>query len=161
MHRYTIGCALLLLSLCCVRLPYSSSARAAQPALLVIAGLSFPGTDIKLSDLKSAFRGQRIMLGSKPLIPINHPLESPVRVRFDRKVLGLEPSAVGRFWVDQRIRDEGKPPTTAGTPELAVRVVAALFGTVSYATQDMLNPKIKVLTVDGKSAAQPGYGLAD
>ena len=40
-----------------------------------------------------------------------------------------------------------------------MRIVASLANSISYATRSMLSPKVKVLTVDGKSANDAGYGL--
>jgi hypothetical protein len=139
----------------------SAPVRGAEEALIIVAGPAFPATDVSYASLKSAFRGQRISIGGKVIIPINHPLETPLRVRFDRIALGLEPQAVGGFWIDQRIRDQGRPPTTASTPELALKIVAVLAGAVTYTTKSALTGRspVKVLTIDGASAGQLGYPL--
>jgi hypothetical protein len=159
MAKRTLSSLALLLVALWAFLPKSPSpARAATEPLLVVAGLTFPAQDVRLADLKSAFRGTATLVAGKRLIPVNHTLETPLRIEFDRVVLGLEPAAVGRFWVDRRIRDEGSPPTTVA-PEMAVRVAASLPGAVTYATKAMLNPKLKVLSVEGKHASQPGYPL--
>ena len=150
--------SLALWSLALLRISPSPATAAAEP-LLVVAGLTFPAADITFANLKSAFRGQAITIGGKHVIPINHPLDAPMRIAFDHMVLGLEPAAVGRFWVDMRIRDEGKPPTTASSSELAQRIAASLPGAVTYAEKSLLNAKLKVLTVDGKAAGQAGYAL--
>jgi hypothetical protein len=135
------------------------SVSAEEDALLVIVGIAFPSTDISFATLKEVFRGRSASLEGRRLIPVNHPPESAPRIGFDRLVLRLKPAEVGRFWVDARIRDDGRPPTTAGNSELAVRIVASLPNAVSYATRPMLSPKVKVLTVDGKSAGDAGYRL--
>ena len=132
---------------------------ASSDPLLVIVGLQFPGDDVRLLDLKTAFRGQPTTIAGKRMIPINHPVGSTLRASFDRVILGLEPSAVGRYWVDRRIRDEGTPPTNAPSPEIAVRVVATLIGAVTYGSRTMLTPKVRALKVDGKAVGQPGYAL--
>jgi len=131
----------------------------AEPLVVVVAQ-AFPQNDISLASLKTAFRGRPSNIGGKPLVPINHQLGSAMRVEFDRVVLGLDPAAVGRYWVDQRIRDEGSPPKTVPTADLAVRVVAALPNAVTYARPSLLNPKVKTVKIDGKAAGQPGYALA-
>lgn len=160
MNKWTsVAVAVALLSLASMRLQAGRVA-AADPPLLVIVGVAFPAADVSMAVLKDAFRGRTATLSGKRLIPINHAPASPERVHFDRSVLGLEPAAVGRFWVDVRIRDEGKPPTTAASADLAVRITASLANTISYATEAELMPKVKVLTVDGKSAKDPGYPLA-
>jgi len=134
-------------------------AGAEDEALLVIVGTSFPAKDVSFAVLKEAFRGRAASLEGKRLIPVNHPNDSPPRVLFDKLVLRLKPAEVGRFWVDVKIRDDGKPPTTAGTSELAVRIVASLPSSISYAPRSLLNPKVKVLTIDGKSATDADYPL--
>jgi hypothetical protein len=128
--------------------------------LLLVAGNAFPADDISLSTLKLAFRGQIAQVAGKRVIPINHAVGTELRMEFDRIVLGLEPSAVGRYWVDRRIRDEGMPPKSIPTAELAVRVVAAVPSAITYARRAMLNPKVKALSIDGKAAGEPGYALS-
>ena len=132
----------------------------AREPLLIVASTAFPADDISLATLKVAFRGQMAEAGGKRVIPINHTVGTELRVEFDRIVLGLEPSAVGRYWVDRRIRDEGLPPKSVPTAELAVRVVAAVPTAITYARRALLNPKVKALTIDGKDAGDPGYALS-
>ncbi len=136
-------------------------ATAAGEPLLVIVGLTFPVDDIDLADLKSAFRGKHTYVAGKRLIPINHALKTPLRDAFDRAILGLEGAAVGRYWIDRQIRDEGQPPVTVRSADLAVRAVAALPGGISYATRALLTAKVKTLSIEGKSAGQSGYALAE
>ena len=151
--------AVAVLLLATVRLEPGVASAAGQPMLVVVAA-SFPVTNITLADLRRAFQGQAAEAAGKRLIPINHPTGSPLRASFDRAVLGLEPAEVGRFWVDKRIRDEGAPPKTAPSAELALRIVASLPGAITYVGQEGLNPTVKALTVDGKSGGQAGYPLA-
>jgi hypothetical protein len=153
--------ALALLAWWVMFLPPRPSTVAAANAdtLIVVVGLTFPGTDISYADLKSAFRAQPVTVGGLRVIPVNHPRDSALRVDFDRVVLGLEPSAVGPFWVDMRIRDQGKSPTTAPTAEFAVRIAAALSGAITYSVKSAPAVKVKVLTVGGKAAGQSGYAL--
>lgn len=137
----------------------SSRAKAAGEPLLVIVGLSFPSNDIQLAELKSAYTGRATYRSGTRLIPLNYAVGSDQRVAFDRAILGLEPADVGRFWVDRRIRDEGNPPKVVPTPDLAVRVAAALPGALTYGTNVNVTPKVKVLTIDGVAAGQRGYPL--
>jgi hypothetical protein len=156
--KLSVAITVLVLSLAFMRLELSTARGAAEP-LLVVVGVTFPADDIKLADLKTAFRGQATTVGGKRIIPINHPIGSPLRVAMDKTLLGLEPSAVARFWVDRRIRDEGNPPTTASTPELALRIAASLASSITYSSKALLNPKVKALTIDGKAAGAAGYAL--
>jgi hypothetical protein len=156
--RILITIAALFLAAAAVPLQTSRAKAAAQP-LLVIVGLSFPVNDIQLADLKSAFTGRATYRKDTRLIPLNYAVGNPQRAAFDRAILGLEPAEVGRFWVDRRIRDEGNPPKVVPSAELAIRVAAVLPGAVTYGTTANLMPKVKVLTIDGVTAGQPGYPL--
>jgi hypothetical protein len=137
----------------------TSRVKAAGEPILVIVGLSFPENDIELADLKSAFTGRATYRSGMRLIPLNYAVGNPQRVAFDRAILGLEPAEVGRFWVDRRIRDEGTPPKTVPSVDLAIRVAAALPGAVTYGTTAQLSAKVKALTVDGVKAGDRGYLL--
>lgn len=135
-------------------------AQAAQ-ALVVIVGSTTGIKDISLALLRRAFQGEPAELASgKRLVPFNLSNGTPERTRFDRAVLGLEPQEVGRFWINRRIRDEGAPPRTLTSPELAVKVVASLPGAITYVSASAVTSNVRVITVDGKAAAQSGYALA-
>jgi len=157
MIRTTRLSALLLLLVCMV-FPArpGAHAQAFQP-LLVIVGSKTGITDISLAVLRRAFQGEPAEHAGKRLIPFNLPGGTPERTRFDRAVLGLEPQDVGRFWINRRIRDEGAPPRTLTSAELAVKVVASLPGSITYVSPSMVTPNVRVLTVDGKSPTQAGY----
>ncbi len=157
-HLPRIVCALLLVL--ALTPMFGRGARAAGKPLVVIVGASVPLKDISLALLRRAFLGEAAEYTSgKRLIPINHPPATPMRDQFDKVVLGLKPEEVGRFWIDRRIRDQPPPPKTVPSVELAVRIVMSLPGAISYVTQDMVNDKVHVLTIDGKAAGQPGYVL--
>ncbi|MDB4988724.1 MAG: hypothetical protein JWN04_3902 [Myxococcaceae bacterium] len=135
-------------------------ARAAGKPLVVVVSASFAPKDIELATLRRAFSGHAADLAGKRLIPINHPNGSALRVAFDKQVLGLEAADVGKFWIDKRIRDEGSPPKSVPSVELAVRVAASLPGAITYALLEQLSPSVKVLTIDGKAPTSAGYPLS-
>ena len=135
-------------------------ARANGKSLLVIVAASARVKDVSTSALRRIFQGLPTEYESgKRFIPLNHATGTPGRVQFDRAVLGLEPTQVGAFWIDRRIRDESPPPRTIPSPELALRIVASLPGAITYVYPEMLNGTVHPVTVEGKSAGQPGYLL--
>lgn len=139
--------------------PLIPHANAATEPLLVIVAAAFPANDVSFATLKETFRGRPATLAGQRLVPVNHPADVEPRVSFDQVVLKLRPAEVGRYWVDAKIRDVGRPPTTAGNSDLAVRIVASLPNAISYATRAMITPKVKALTVDGKASNDSGYAL--
>ena len=139
---------------------FQPEARAAGQPMIVIVGIANPLKDASAGMLRRAFQneGQEYATG-KRLIPINQPPGSPAREQFDRAVLGLKPDEIGRFWIDRRIRAQGGPPKTVPSSDLAVRLVMALPGAIAYVTADLLNDKVRALTIEGKAAGAVGYLL--
>lgn len=158
MRRY-VTALLVLMVMGSVALPMARPVRAASPLVVIVAS-TLPISDIDTGLLRRAFQGEAAEYASgKRLIPINHPQNTPARDQFDLAVLGLKPDAVGRFWVDRRIRDQPGPPKTVPSIELALRLVMSLPGAITYVTPDLVNPKVKTLSVDGKNPGQGGYLL--
>ncbi len=79
------------------------------------------------------------------IIPFNLADSSPIRHRFDRTVLRLDPQQVGRFWLDQRIRGLGAPPKQVPDMALLVKVVERLPGSIGYAPKSRIRPGVKVV----------------
>ena len=81
-----------------------------------------------------------------PIVPINAPPGTDLRVQFDQVVLRLSPEEVGRFWIDRRVRGLGLPPRHVGEPATVVRVVEKLAGAIAYAPEDVVrNARVKVV----------------
>jgi hypothetical protein len=160
-QKLTLLLAVLLLPLTALSpLQRGARAQAVRPLLVVVAHATGM-TDISSALLRRAFGGYSAEYEpGKRLLPLNHPITSPERQRFDRVVLGLAPDEVGRFWVDQRIRNAGQPPRTLPSPELAVRVVLSFAGAITYTTADMVKPGLNVLSIDGKAPTDPNYVFA-
>lgn len=156
------GALVSLLLALALLLPPGSSRLAAQrpPAMAVIIGSNSRITDISSGLLRSVFLNLPVTIEGERLLPFNLPLNTPLRTRFDRGVLGLDTASVGRFWVDQRVRDARRPPRDVPNPELGVRVVASLPGAISYVPLELTsNSRIRVLRIDGKSPTDAGYLL--
>lgn len=154
--RSSLAC---LLAVCALWRPAPSRVHAQVSELVVVIASSLGITDISSGTLRRVFSGYPTELSGRRLIPVNHPPNSVDRARFDRLVLGLTPDQVGRFWVDRRIRDEGQPPKIVPSAELAVRIAASLPGAITYVTTDLLNAKVRALTIDGKEQHDPRYAL--
>jgi hypothetical protein len=128
--------------------------------LVVIVSSALAMSNITLSQLRSVFLGEHAEYASgKRLAAVNHPPGTPTRVQFDLAVIGLKPDEVGRFWVDRRIRDQPGPPKTVPSVDLALRLTMSLPGAITYVPSELVNSKVKVLTIDGKSPGQNGYPL--
>jgi hypothetical protein len=132
--------------------------RAADPPLVVVVAAANPMADISRANLRRAFLGEPTSGPGGKLIPLNQPPGTPARTQFDRIVLDLEPEAVARFWIDQRIRGQGGAPRSVAVSML-VRVVPQLAGTICYVRANEVGPGMKAITIDGKKPGDPGYLL--
>ncbi|MBN1606643.1 MAG: hypothetical protein JW940_08415 [Polyangiaceae bacterium] len=127
--------------------------------LAIVVGKDFPLDNLSFGDLKRLYLGYPLDAHGKRLIPLALQNRSPERVQFDRTVLGMNPDAVARYWVDRRIRGESGPPKAIDSPQILLRVVDKLDGAVGYVRADSVSGAVKVLRVDGKAPSDPGYRL--
>lgn len=134
-------------------------ARAAGPAVVVVMAAAVGVRDISMADLRRVFLGLPTAVGGKRLIPINLPNNDGARHAFDRAILGLEPGAVGKFWIDRRIRDESAPPRSVPAAALAAKVAASLPGAITYIPTSLMNDKLVELAVDGNAPGSGGYPI--
>lgn len=128
--------------------------------LAVIVGAPTRLANISLADLQRAFSSELVTAddGTR-LLPINHPPRTADRVAFDRLVLGRDSDAVGRFWIDRRIRGGSGPPRTVDNVQALRRAVSGLPGAISYLRTSLLTPDVRAVRVDGKLPGEAGYPL--
>jgi len=142
------------------RSPAAAPPAPAASALVVVVGAQNPLHDVSRKTLRRAYLGEPTEEQGMRLVALNQPPGSPARVTFDRTLLGLEPDAVARFWIDQRIRGQGSAPRAIPSVALLLRVLAQLPGGISYLRRADLPANttgVKVLTIDGKKPDDAGY----
>lgn len=129
--------------------------------LLVVMAQSAGVSNIDSGKLRRVFQGFPTEENGNRLVPFNQIIRAGDRTRFDKAVLGFTPEQVGRYWIDQRIRQVSVPPRTVPSTDLLLRVVASLPGAISYVAlrQEELPPELRALTVDGKTPGALDYPL--
>jgi ABC-type phosphate transport system substrate-binding protein len=117
----------------------SAPARAATALeLAVVVHASTRVASMSAVEMETMFtRSQTRWDDGTPIVPINTSPGSESRILFDKAVLRLDPDAVGRFWIDRRIRGFGLPPRHVAEPGTIVRVVQKLAGTISYVPEPL------------------------
>jgi hypothetical protein len=110
-----------------------------QLDLAVIVNAHTAAKQMSAVEMETMFtRAQTRWDDGTPIVPINAPPGSNLRVQFDEAVLRLSPDEVGRFWIDRRVRGLGMPPRHLGEPSTIVRVVVKLSGAIAYAPEDLV-----------------------
>ena len=129
-----------------------------EVSLAVIVSPSSKLTTIRSDDLRRVFQSERITdPDGNRLIALNHPPKTVDRVGFDQAVLGMDADAVGRFWIDRKIRGGNGPPRTVESLATLRRVVEKLPGAIGYIRPAQLTNEVRAIRVDGKLPEDPGY----
>jgi hypothetical protein len=129
-------------------------------SLAVIVSPSSKLTNITLADLRRVFQSERLTdPDGNRLIALNHPPKTVDRVGFDQTVMGMDADAVGRFWIDRKIRGGSGPPRTVESLSTLRRVVEKLPGAIGYLRPGQLSNEVRAIRVDGKMPEDAGYPL--
>jgi len=125
--------------------------------LALVVAKDSPISELSSYDLRRLYKGDPVNAAGKRLVPLNLAPLSHERVGFDQAVLGMDPDAVSRYWIDRKIRGQSGPPKAIDPPELIPRIVAKLEGAIGYISMSDLRPEIKFVRIDGKGPADAGY----
>jgi hypothetical protein len=130
---HTAGCVTMLLTLLAGASLRAAAESTSSTMLLVIAHGAVPEHQLDIDDLRAVFLRKRLTWSNgQTVIPINYPSGDPVRLAFDRAVLGFSSEESSRYWIDERIRHGTQAPRSIAGEAVLVRVVTALPGSISY-----------------------------
>lgn len=148
-----------LLLICLATLTTTASAAAESKKLVVVVAKSSPMSSISRSDLEHCFTGDPVSGGGKTLVPFNFVAATPERAGFDKAVLGMSPDAVGKFWIDRKIRGQSGAPRSLPSPAHVAKVVAKFPGAIGYLPVDALTADVKPLAIDGVAYTDARYNV--
>lgn len=128
--------------------------------LAVIVAPTSKLTNLSLADVRRVFQSERLTdPDGNRLIALNHPPKTVDRVGFDHVVMGMDADAVGRFWIDRKIRGGSGPPRTVESLTTLRRVVEKLPGAIGYIRPGQLSNEVRAIRIDGKLPEDAGYPL--
>lgn len=139
--------------------PVSAEATATRKPLVVIVAAGSKLRDISHALLRRIFLGEPTAHQGVRWVPFNYVPDDPLRISFDERAFDMSQEAIGRYWVDRRIRGQGMPPRAVASQTLLRAVVARLPGAIGYITSDQLHQSVRALTVDGVAYDRPNYLL--
>lgn len=123
-------------------------ARAQAPAaeVAVIVHLSSAIRHLDSAELEAIFTSsRRTWPDGSAVIAFSYAPDDPLRQRFDLAVLRMSPDQVGRFWVDERVRADRRPPRQVPDAILAVRLVARLPGSIAFVPATLVSKDVRVV----------------
>lgn len=137
-----------------------ASPEPAPAGLMVVVKGSSPVRTLTMAQLRQLFGTGRLRApDGLRLVPINLAPGHKARVRFDRRVLSLEPGDVGRYWVNRKIRGQSGPPRAYAQRRVVLQLAASLPQVVAYVPAGPLPPGVRVVPIDGAPPGQPSYPL--
>ena len=137
----------LALGLVLIAMSIPASGSCAQhDQLLVIANRIGPPAEVDAGDLDAIFRSRmQYWPSGRRIIPLNLRPGSRHRTTFDRAVLRMSPDDAARFWIEQRVRGEERPPRQIPSADVMLRVVARLPGSIGYVNSRPTPSGVRVL----------------
>ena len=145
-----VGAVLLFLQ------PLPSMAGGPSDVIAVIANKGVSVTKISRDELRPIFQTKKdTWPDGSPVKPFNLPDSNAIRQGFDAAVLGLDPDRVARYWIDRKIRGGERPPQTAPSSAVLVKVVSKTAGALGYVELAAVDASVKVVAkvVDGQVVA--------
>lgn len=142
--------AVLLLS------PLRSFAGGSHEVIVIIANKGVRVTEIARNELRPIFQTKKdTWPDGTPARPFNLPEGNAFRQGFDAAVLGLDPDRVTRYWIDRKIRGGERPPQTAPSSAVVLKIVSKTAGALGYVEATAVDASVKVVAkiVNGEVVA--------
>jgi ABC-type phosphate transport system substrate-binding protein len=136
--------------------PMQSFAGGPRVDIVVIANKAVGVAKISRDELRPIFQTKKnTWPDGTPARPINLPDTNILRRAFDSAVLGLDPDRVARYWIDRKIRGGDRPPPTASSSALIVKLVSKTPGGLGYVEASAVDSSVKVVAkvADGQVVA--------
>ena len=133
--------------------PLPSLAGSSSDVIAVIANKGVSITKISRDELRPLFQTKKdTWPDGTPVKPFNLADSNQVRQGFDAAVLGLDPDRVARYWIDRKIRGGERPPQTAPSSAVMLKVVSKTAGALGYVEATAVDASVKVIAkvVDGQ-----------
>lgn len=103
---------------------------------------------LTLGEARQLFMGKnRTLPNGQTAVPIMHKEQSPLRVGFDRSVLGRDPKQSRAYWAQMIFTGRGTPPRQLESDTQIKEEVAANPQAVGYIDGKSLDPSVKAVLI--------------
>lgn len=80
-------------------------------------------------------------------VPIDQPGSSDIRERFYREALELDQTELKRYWMQETMTGNARPPVTVDNAAVVKKYIEKLSGAVAYIWADEVDDSVKVIRV--------------
>ncbi len=141
-----------------------ADARAGTDELVVIVHRTSDIVHLSRDELEAIFTTRRKhWSGSTKIVVFNLPPKTTERTLFDGVVLRFNPTQVGQYWIDRKVRGGAPPPRNVPEPKLLLNVVAHTPNSIGYVPASLATSDVRVIARvrNGQVAAARNEPLFD
>lgn len=157
-HWQIIICLIVLLIL-----PFATIADevVASSAIAIVVHKDTEIENLSLEELRSIFLAdQQFWHNRKRIILLVRAPLSDERDFVLNKIYEMSEAQFRQYWIAKMFRAEvPRGPKIVFSTDMALELVIAIPGSISFIRADMTSDEVKVVRVDGKLPSEPGYPL--
>ena len=134
--------------------------RTARP-LAIVVHVGVPVNGLSFAELRRIFLGEQQYWPdrSKVTILVRAPTAYERSLVLDR-IYKMDEDRFRQYWIGKMFRAEvAAGPKIVYSSEMAINLVSAIRGSITFVPLSAVTPDVKVLRIDGKLPSEPGYPL--
>jgi ABC-type phosphate transport system substrate-binding protein len=143
-------------------LPVTSAQAQAKPRpLAIVVNTGDPVSNISFAELRRIFLGEQQYWPdhSKVTLLVRAPTAYERSMVLDR-IYRMDEDRFRQYWIGKMFRAEvAAGPKIVYSSEMAISLVSAIRGSITFVPFSAVTPEVKVLRIDGKLPSEPGYPL--
>jgi phosphate transport system substrate-binding protein len=137
-----------------------AQAQVARP-LAIVVNKGVPVNDLSFTELRRLFLGEQQFWPdrSKVTLLVRAPTAYERSMVLDR-IYRMDEDRFRQYWIGKMFRAEvAAGPKIVYSSEMALNLVSAIRGSITFVPLSAVTSEVKVLRIDGKLPSEPGYPL--
>jgi ABC-type phosphate transport system substrate-binding protein len=137
-----------------------AQAHAPRP-LAIVVNPNVPETNLSFAELRRIFLGEQQYWPdrSKVTLLVRAPTAYERSMVLDR-IYRMDEDRFRQYWIGKMFRAEvAAGPKIVYSSDMALNLIAAIRGSITFVPLSAVTPDVKVLRIDGKLPSEPGYPL--
>lgn len=143
-------------------LPFNPAHAQAKPRpLAIVVNAADPVSNLSFAELRRIFLGEQQYWPdhSKVTLLVRAPTAYERSMVLDR-IYRMDEDRFRQYWIGKMFRAEvAAGPKIVYSSEMALSLVSAIRGSITFVPLSAVTPEVKVLRIDGKLPSEPGYPL--
>ncbi len=162
MTRIARAVATAALAAVAIALPGATAHAQAKPRpLAIVVNSADPVSNLSFAELRRIFLGEQQFWPdrSKVTLLVRAPTAYERSMVLDR-IYRMDEDRFRQYWIGKMFRAEvAAGPKIVYSSEMALNLVSAIRGSITFVPLAAVTPEVKVLRIDGKLPGEPGYPL--